>query len=227
MNIIERVADLDGIQAAERLKINFFTGEEKAHKFILTPPEGTAALTGSVSATFLRADRTTWDLLGTLVDGNAEVILTSECYQCAGTFTFSVYLTEGESRVCVYVANGNVISTQTDPHYDGGMVTELTQLLGEAGELQESVAALDAKVEEYRNYIPDLPSKPSDTGAYVLLGLRPGLYGNVGFAWKKTNDWDLTMRNVASNGTLTLGKGTADEVTVTAAQMKQLLALLS
>ena len=426
MNIIERVADLDGIQAVERLKINFFMGEEKAHKFILTPPEGTAALTGSVSATFLRSDRTTWDLLGALNSGNAEVILTSECYQCAGTFTLSIYLTEGESRVCVYAATGNVISTQTDPHYDGGIVTDLTELLGEAGELQESVAALedgqalsasaaealamspeewnqsfgngctinckrnstqitwrysdmeatgdqyaviagtrgvstygtlneavadlintqhagfafdetpfdmtaydycmdlfvdaseatsvnyiiwlatvsengevssipmigndhlvkhqlegalpaqfvqavrtnknlafvyqgghrltsseaadevlkftwnfkpdrherqisalDEKVEEYRNYIPDLPSKPSDTGAYVLLGLRPGPYGNVGFNWKKTNDWDITMRNVASNGTITLGKGTADEVTVTAAQMKQLLALLS
>lgn len=153
MNIIERVADLDGIQAAERLKINFFTGEEKAHKFVLTPPEGTVALTGSVSATFLRADRTTWDLLGTLVDGNAEVILTSECYQCAGTFTFSIYLTEGESRVCVYVANGNVISTQTDQHYDGGMVTDLTQLLGEAGELQEDLAALSGTVGNHANRI--------------------------------------------------------------------------
>ena len=40
----------------------------------------------------------------------------------------------------------------------------------------------------------------------------------------RTLDWS---GNEALAGSLTLGKGTADEVTVTAAQLKQLIAMLS
>ena len=46
----------------------------------------------------------------------------------------------------------------------------------------------------------------------------------------RTLDWvgnEWIKGSYSANGSLTLGKGTADEVTITAAQLKQLLAMLS
>lgn len=69
----------------------------------------------------------------------------------------------------------------------------------------------------------DVPqTKVSERGQYVEIvgnGVDASHRANA-----RTLDWD---GNEALAGSLTLGKGTADEVTITAAQLKALLALLS
>ena len=63
-----------------------------------------------------------------------------------------------------------------------------------------------------------------DPGTYVEIVGNGGSTAHPGRSNARTLDWD---GNEALAGSLTLGMGTADEVTITAAQLKQLLALLN
>ena len=67
-----------------------------------------------------------------------------------------------------------------------------------------------------------------DRGTYVeIVGNGTG---KDSLSNARTLDWygnEWIKGSYSANGSLTLGKGTADEVTITAAQLKQLLAMLS
>ena len=63
-----------------------------------------------------------------------------------------------------------------------------------------------------------------DPGTYVEIVGNGGSTDHPGRSNARTLDWD---GNEALAGSLTLGMGTADEVTITAAQLKQLLALIA
>lgn len=147
---IPRVFDSSaGLARIDTLIGYTFTAESYAHRFIITPTGD--ALTGTVSAFFIRADGVTVLISGSLANGTAVIDLPPECYAVPGKFTLTIFVTSGTERICIYAAEATVCAASSDVVITPNSVT-------------------------------------------------PGL---------------------------TLGAGTADEVTITAAQLRQLLALLN
>ena len=76
----------------------------------------------------------------------------------------------------------------------------------------------------FGEYNVEDPSNAASTARGTYVEVVGNGTGNSARSNARTLDWD---GNEALAGSLTLGKGTADEVTITAAQLKALLALLS
>lgn len=140
-----------------------FTGEEGAHVFRITgETTGGAAvpITGTIAAKFLRSDNITVPLSGSVSDGVAVVTLTDECYLVPGRFIFSIYVTQGDLRMCIYCGVGNVFRTDSGEYEGGQIITDITELINE---IQEAVESIPPDYSELTGEVADLKSAASVT----------------------------------------------------------------
>ena len=110
-NIIKRTWCQDGMVAIEDLRGIAFSTEEKAHTFQIAGEDADGniiALSGTVSATFLRADHTDVTISGSVSGGVISVTLTANCYAVQGSFLLTVFLTSSGQKTAIYAASGNV-----------------------------------------------------------------------------------------------------------------------
>ena len=118
-----------------------FLGESAAHTFEIYNADG-GALSGTVSATVLRADGgTVWISDGSIVDGKVHVTLSAQCYAIPGRIVISIYLTSGTVTTCIYCGITNVDRNRSDTSVDPGTI-------------MPSVADLIARIEAAVNSIP-------------------------------------------------------------------------
>ena len=112
-----------GMRLVETLPL-LFQGENNAHRFIIVPAEGVDFTGCGIEGRFIRADNTQVSLVGGVVSGNAEIVLTGECYNVAGRAQLTVYATQNSQAVAIYAAVGNVF-----PSMGGAAAPENTSLL--------------------------------------------------------------------------------------------------
>ena len=96
-----------GMRLVETLPL-LFQGENNAHRFIIVPAEGVDFTGCEIQGKFVRADNTQVSLIGGVVSGNAEIVLTGECYNVAGRAQLTVYAIQNNQAVAIYAAVGNV-----------------------------------------------------------------------------------------------------------------------
>lgn len=160
---IERTVDLDRLGRPEQAQGTLYVQEDQAHKFVISAKSKgeTTALTGTVSASFVRPDQQTVALVGEIEDGCAAVTLSIACYAVTGRFSLTVFVTAGGATLAVYSLTGNVKATGT-----GAVVnpeTLIPTIIGEANLETRGAAAIyvgDYLCEE--NYLPSCCVKIGD-----------------------------------------------------------------
>lgn len=157
-----------------------FTGEEGAHVFRITgETTGGAAvpITGTIAAKFLRSDNITVPLSGSISDGVAVVTLTDECYLVPGRFIFSIYVIQGDLRMCIYCGVGNVFRTDSGEYEGGQIITDITELINE---IQEAVESIPPDYSELTGEVADLKSAVFEYGKPSEIEWALGTFGSTG-----------------------------------------------
>ena len=146
MNItIKRPWYMASMLKVDNLPGHLFMGEDMAHTFVirgLDDAQQKVPITGTISAAVLRADGgTVWVNDGSIVDGEAQITLSRQCYTVPGRVVISIYSTNGSSTVCIYCGVTDLSRYQTDTSVDPGTI-------------MPSVADLIARIEQAVNSIP-------------------------------------------------------------------------
>ena len=140
-NTIRRFWNTESMVNIEDLRGSAFQAEEGGHTFqikALDENGDVTALSGSVSAIFVRADNSDVILTGGVSGGVASVTLTDECYDVPGRFGLTIYLTSGVSKTAIYAAVGTVHRTS------GGAVSPGTS--EDIGDLIDAIEAAIASI---------------------------------------------------------------------------------
>ena len=141
---IKRISNLDGNPPVDILPGGLFTGESKAHVFMIFCRQGAQALAlsgGTVSGDFLNANHQSVPCTGSVVNGVAVLQLPPACYSVRGRFTLTIYHTQDGATGAIYRAEGKVLVSGSDVAIDPGTVIS-------------SVAALIASIENVRDTLP-------------------------------------------------------------------------
>ena len=140
--IISRTANLDRPGNTEFLSGTLFADENLAHTFAISATRNGAevALSGVVTACFIRPDGGTVELNGTIEDGKACVTLAESCYVVTGRFKLTVFVSVDGAKTAVYCAAGNVVETTTNTIIDpGSVVPSVDDIIAEYGTMQQAV----------------------------------------------------------------------------------------
>ncbi len=135
--IIKKTADLSKIQKVDQLEGPLYQLENGGHTFEITclMNGAAAAVSGTVSARFLRADEETVYFTGTL-SGNVVIItLPQSCYNVNGRFSMVVFVAGDDITSAVYAVAGSIYRSTSDHIIDP---TE------EIPSLEELIAQIDA-----------------------------------------------------------------------------------
>lgn len=151
---IRKTFSPDGMLRLDYLTGVAFSRESGAHRFIISGPE---AFTGTVTASFMRADGQCVIVTGSLdEDGRAVVTADEDCYLVPGRMLITVYLTGEDSKVCIYAGLATVYDDRGSGEAPSGETTRTIeemleeilegvdnaqQLLDDAGELLDDVTA--------------------------------------------------------------------------------------
>ena len=145
---VKRTVELDGLLRVDALNGVAFTQENAAHKFTIACTRGgnPYALSGTISARFMRADGTTVNLTGgTITNGVASIVLTGDCYNVPGRFQLAIICTAGSSALCFYAAIGHVTRSASGTVIDTGTVLpSAEELADQLEELDRLLTAADA-----------------------------------------------------------------------------------
>lgn len=146
MNItIKRPWYMASMLKVDNLPGHLFMGEDMAHTFVirgLDDARQKVPITGTISAAVLRADGgTVWVNDGSIVDGEAQITLSRQCYTVPGRVVISIYSTNGDSTVCIYCGVTDLSRYQTDTSVDPGTI-------------MPSVADLIARIQSAVDSIP-------------------------------------------------------------------------
>lgn len=141
--IISRTVDLGRAgNNTEFLSGSLFADENLAHTFAISATRnGSAiALSGVVTACFIRPDGGTVELDGTIEDGKACVTLAESCYVVTGRFKLTIFVSVDGAKTAVYCAAGNVVETTTNTIIDpGSVVPSVDDIIAEYGTMQQAV----------------------------------------------------------------------------------------
>ena len=145
---MERTVSLDEPIKVEKLTGTLFTAESQAHQFTIHCTRGgdDFPVSGTVTARFKRADGSAVLLAGTSTGGVAAVTLVADCYNQAGAFQLTVFVTENNSTLAIYSAVGIVTSTVDGDLIDGSEripanIDELVQELERLEPMRGATAA--------------------------------------------------------------------------------------
>ena len=147
MNImlLRRPWHTEALLKVDDLTGHIFVGENLAHVFSIYGIDGEGqkvAVTGTITASVLRADGgTVWVNGGTIVNGEAQIALSQQCYTIPGRIIISIYATVGDVATCIYCAIANCSKMQSDTPIDPGTI-------------MPSVADLIAHIDAVRASIP-------------------------------------------------------------------------
>lgn len=128
MVVISKTVNRDVALNTEPLKGVTFNRENKGHKFVISCMRGGAleTVTGTVVAYFMRANNTTCRIDGEGFsgidgDGRAWVVLPQDCYNVAGRFKLSVYVSHDGTSECIYACIGTVERSDVGEVIDSGV----------------------------------------------------------------------------------------------------------
>lgn len=194
---LERTINLGTTVPVERIKNALYYSESNAHKWVIAGKKDDAAiaLSGSVTAKFLRADRATVAIEGSIENGKAAVTLGDECYAVPGAFSMAVFVTDGNTSTCVYACTGTVLRTMGNVVIDGG-----TQITG--------IDDLIAQIEAARATIPATYAHLVDT----VGSIAPSVIKNnllTGFPDVSRNSNNVAITGNPIDGIVVTTSGTA------------------
>lgn len=195
MNEIKRIFRPErGFGFVEMLDGYIFTPEANAHKFIITQmvkangeeTEQAFAAGSIVSCRFLKSDKVTELLEGTLEDGAACVTLKPECYSVPGRFLITILVTSGSSVTCVYAASGTVIGADSENvNISEGASREIDEKIAEinaaAATAQAAVSQVQAAVAGVPAVIASIPQDYT-TLSNSVGDLKSAVLRNEGFS---------------------------------------------
>ena len=145
--VINKTAFLDAPITVDSLHGMTFTNESGAHQFVISAMQGgnPLALTGSVSARFMRANNTTILLTGSVTGGKAVITLHQDCYNVPGRFQLAIFNTASGTTTCIYAAIGTVQRTVAGELIDSGeAVPDISELLAQIDACEQATAAANA-----------------------------------------------------------------------------------
>ena len=114
--IIKKTVDLSKIQKVDQLEGPLYQLENGGHTFEITclMDGEAAAVSGTVSARFLRADEETVYFTGTLTGNVASITLPQSCYNVNGRFGLVVFIAGNDVTSAVYAVAGSVYRSTSD-----------------------------------------------------------------------------------------------------------------
>lgn len=131
-----------------------------------------ATISGSVSASVIRADGATVAVTGSLSGNQCSVVLPQACYAVPGVLSIVIKLTSGETVTTVGAVVANVYRSSTDTAVDPGQIIPDIQALIEA--IDEAVESIPA---DYSNLYFSLFGTARDV---LPLGGTPSTQGEAG-----------------------------------------------
>ena len=144
-NVIKRPWHTDELLRTDDLTGHIILGENLAHEFVIYGVDGDGqkvAISGTVTASVLRADGgTVWLNGGSIVDGEAHITLTQQCYTVPGRIIISIFAASGDAFTCIYCAVADCNRSHSDTSLDPGTI-------------MPSVADLIAHIDAVRAGIP-------------------------------------------------------------------------
>ena len=152
MITIERTFDPSiGLQQIDILTGYIFTPEESAHTFVISRKDNPFLAADTVECRFIKDDKVTEYVEGSVVDGAAVVTLRAECYQVPGKFTMVILVTENGTKTCVYAATSTAIAGDTpNVHVADGTARMIDDLIDG---LNDAEAAALAKIIQVQNAV--------------------------------------------------------------------------
>ena len=176
--IISRTANLDRPGNTEFLSGTLFADENLAHTFAISATRNGAeiALSGVVTACFIRPDGGTVELNGTIEDGKACVTLAESCYVVTGRFKLTVFVSVDGAKTAVYCAAGNVVETTTNTIIDpGSVVPSVDDIIAEYATMQQAVEDCEDAAEA-----ANTAASAADTAAANVAGAIADAYSATG-----------------------------------------------
>ena len=138
-------ADLARGVIREALRPVFATGDKNGHTFEISVKRDGAAvpLTGaSVSAYFIRADRSTVPISGSVSGNKASVTLLAACYNVPGRFSLVIRLAMDGDIATIFAGDGSMLQSATDTIVDPeNVVPSLSDLLAQVAAMEKATAA--------------------------------------------------------------------------------------
>lgn len=185
---IERTVNLNGPIIPDTLTGVLNCGEVDSHEFTIsaTLDNEPFALSGVVTANFIRSDGVTVPLTGSISDGAAVVVLNNLCYNVPGRFAFTVFITTEGVTTAIYGCTGTVRQT------DSGSIVD-------PGEIIPSVSGLITAIE---NAIAEIPADYSQllaTQAQTFSTSKPYVTGE--YVWNDGTLYRFTAAHAAGSWT--------------------------
>ena len=198
--VIKKTVALDAAQKVDQLDGPLYQLEESGHTFEITCLSGgtAAAVSGTVSGRFLRADETTVYFTGTLSGNVASITLPQSCYNVSGRFGFVVFISGDDVTTAVYAVAGNVYRSTSDTIIDPtGEIPSLEELMAQIEACEEATDAATAAAAFVPNMIAPAfdASVANAAGDYVtysgkLYRITADRAANV--TWANTSKTEVT-----------------------------------
>lgn len=138
-------ADLARGIIREALRPVFATGDKNGHTFEISVKRDGAAVTltgASVSAYFIRADRSTVPISGSVSGSKASVTLLAACYNVPGRFSLVIRLAMDGDIATIFAGDGAMLQAATDTIVDPeNVVPSLSDLLAQVAAMEKATAA--------------------------------------------------------------------------------------
>lgn len=166
---IERTVNLNGPIIPDTLNGVLNCGEVDSHEFTIsaTLDNEPFALSGVVTASFIRSDGVTVPLTGSISDGAAVVVLNNLCYNVPGRFAFTVFITSEGVTTAIYGCTGTVRQTDSGSIVDPGEI--IPSVSGLITAIENAIAEIPADYSQLlATQAPTFsPSTPYVVGSYV------------------------------------------------------------
>ena len=166
---IERTVNLNGPIIPDTLTGVLNCGEVDSHEFTIsaTLDNDPFAMSGVVTASFIRSDGVTVPLTGSISDGAAVVVLNNLCYNVPGRFAFTVFITSEGVTTAIYGCTGTVRQTVSGSIVDPGEI--IPSVSGLITAIENAIAEIPADYSQLlATQAPTFsPSTPYVVGSYV------------------------------------------------------------
>lgn len=118
--VIKKAVDLNRLQKTDKLDGPLYELENGGHTFEITVTKGrtAAAVSGTVSVRFIRADNVTVSFTGTASANVVSVTLPQSCYTVPGHFGMVVFVSGSGTTDAVYACAGHVARSTSDAVID-------------------------------------------------------------------------------------------------------------
>lgn len=196
-------ADLNAGVSLLMLRQSFLTGDAGAHEFRIRAVKGheTVDLTGaSVSGYLMRSDGTTLPLDGTVVDGEASLVLTAGCYSVPGRFLLSIQAVCGDATSTLFLGEGLLRAAVSDQVVlpVQPLNPTLENIAAKVEEMVDATAAAQAAVAG--NTVRNLLDNPCFLPDHVINQRGAQSYAGAVYSIDRWRSWE-------SGQSVTLGSG--------------------